>query len=285
MPAFKQRSCRIRNKFSEQNVIDPVRTCTANRLNRNIVHEPHDQNKNRQRKDSVRYHHIDIVRCRHDKVFFVDDAHVNDASDEVVTSIGNDAPGLVAKNFFSGFDKFFDFAATRRIKRDVFPNVIIVLKELDCIKAQIFIRHDSSKLIFNHGQSRFKAIVILRKRIFFLLFFNHHIDQHIQISLLQSTDSDYRHAQQILHLLQVDAFALLFEQVHHVDCTDYRKSGFHQLQCQIQISLQIRSVDHVDDYVRTSINQISSGNDFFRTVWRQRIDARKILNDDTLVFF
>lgn len=42
-----------------------------------------------------------------------------------------------------------------------------------------------------------------------MLFFNHHIDQHIQISLLQSTDSDYRNAQQILHFLQVDALALL----------------------------------------------------------------------------
>ena len=75
---------------------------------------------------------------------------------------------------------------------------------------------------------------------------------------------------------RVDFIALFFDLVHHVERDDHRHVDFHNLSCQIQVAFKVCRVDDIDDAVRLFVKNEVSGNDFFGSVRRQRINARKV---------
>ena len=58
-------------------------------------------------------------------------------------------------------------------------------------------------------------------------------------------------------------FAVLSDDIHHVDRDHDRNAELCQLCRQIQVSLKVRTVDDVQDRVRTFTDQVVSCNDFF----------------------
>ena len=89
-------------------------------------------------------------------------------------------------------------------------------------------------------------------------------------------DRDNRNAERLRHLLDVDAAAVSGQLVHHVECQHHRNAQRQQLQRQIEIALQIRRVDDVDDAVRLLPQNIIARHDLFCRIWTQGVNAGQV---------
>ena len=79
---------------------------------------------------------------------------------------------------------------------------------------------------------------------------------------------------------KINLIAIFTDDVHHVHSDDHRDAELRQLRRQIEVALQIRAVDDIQNRFWLFIQQIFSCDDFFQCVGRQRIDARQIRHDD-----
>ena len=82
-------------------------------------------------------------------------------------------------------------------------------------------------------------------------------------------DGDDRNAERLCHFLHVDTAAVSGQLVHHVERQNRRHAQRQKLQCQIEVPLQIRRVDDVDDTVRLLVEDKVARDDLLRRVWPQ----------------
>ena len=82
-----------------------------------------------------------------------------------------------------------------------------------------------------------------------------------------------------------DLVTVFLDNVHHVDCHHHRNTKFCQLSGKIQVTLQVGSVYNVQDCIRALVNQISSGYNLLQCIGRQRIDTRKVHDDNIIMTF
>ena len=102
---------------------------------------------------------------------------------------------------------------------------------------------------------------------------------------LQSGNLDDPAADPFGKLLRVDFVAVLFHDVHHVDCQDHRNAELDKLCGEVEVALEVRAVHDVQDRIRTFVDQIISGDDFLQRVRGQGIDAGKVGDDHVAVTF
>ena len=93
-----------------------------------------------------------------------------------------------------------------------------------------------------------------------------------------STNGNNGHAQQTLEQVDVHGTAVGGHLVHHVERDDHRTVELHELQCQVQITLDVGSVNDVDDGVRTLVEDELTAHDLFACVRRQGVNARQVGN-------
>ena len=93
-----------------------------------------------------------------------------------------------------------------------------------------------------------------------------------------SANGDDRHAQQALEQVDVNGAAVGRHLVHHVERDDHRTVELHELQCQVQVALDVGSVNDVDDGVRTLVEDELTAHDLFACVRRQGVNARQVGN-------
>ena len=93
---------------------------------------------------------------------------------------------------------------------------------------------------------------------------------------LQSGDLDHFAAQLTGQLVNVDLVAILLDHVHHVDGHDHRDAQLHQLGGQIQVALQVGTVDDVQNGVGALADQIVPGHHFLQRVGRQGVNTRQV---------
>ena len=100
---------------------------------------------------------------------------------------------------------------------------------------------------------------------------------------LQSGDLDDLAAQLAGKLRAVDLVAVLAHTVHHVHGDDHRDAQLGQLRGEVQVALEVRAVDDVQDGVRTLGDQVITGNNFFQRVRRQAVNTGKVHDDDVVM--
>ena len=83
----------------------------------------------------------------------------------------------------------------------------------------------------------------------------------------------------------LEMVAVFPDDVHHVDGHDDRNAKLGELCGEVEISLQIRAVNDVEDGVRALADQIISRHDLLERVRRQRIDAGQVHDDDIIMLF
>lgn len=66
--------------------------------------------------------------------------------------------------------------------------------------------------------------------------------------------------------------------IHHIQRQDHGNSQLHELHGQVQIALNIRGVDNIDDPGRPGFHQEIPGYNFLTGIGRQRINPRQIGN-------
>ena len=86
-------------------------------------------------------------------------------------------------------------------------------------------------------------------------------------------------------LLHVDLVTVLRHDVHHVDRADDRDAELRELRGQIEVSLEVRAVDDIEDGVRLLADQIVPRDDLFEGVGGQGINARQVGDGHAVVFF
>ena len=89
-------------------------------------------------------------------------------------------------------------------------------------------------------------------------------------------DRHDRHAKLLRELFCVNAAAVAGQLVHHVERQHRRHAQRQQLQRQIEVALEIRRVDDVDDAVGLVFQDEIAGHDLLRRVGAERVDTRQI---------
>ena len=103
-----------------------------------------------------------------------------------------------------------------------------------------------------------------------------HSDQLIHALVLYGGDGYHWDAQGLTEALDVDGAAAAGDLVHHVQSQHHGDSHLHQLQCQVQVPLDVGGVDDVDDAVGPLIEDKVPGDDLLRRVGPNGVDARQV---------
>ena len=112
-----------------------------------------------------------------------------------------------------------------------------------------------------------------------------HLSGFLAALVLQSADLNGLAAQLFAQLLQVDLIAVLTDQVDHVDSHDHGDAQLDQLGGQVQVPLDVGTIDDVQDGIGLLADQIAAGDDLFQSVRRQGVDTGQVLDDDILRAF
>ena len=93
-----------------------------------------------------------------------------------------------------------------------------------------------------------------------------------------SANGNNGHAQQALEQVDVHGAAVGGYLVHHVERDDHRTVKLHELQCQVQVALDVGGVNDVDDGVRTLVEDELTAHDLLACVRRQGVNAGQVGN-------
>ena len=92
------------------------------------------------------------------------------------------------------------------------------------------------------------------------------VHKFLKTGFLKCGDFDNGHTQTAFQFGSVDFVALLFHRVHHVESDYHRNVDFHYLRCEVQVTFQVGCVNNVDYAVGLFVQNVVTGNDFFRGV-------------------
>ena len=85
-----------------------------------------------------------------------------------------------------------------------------------------------------------------------------------------------RYTEHIFHFVDKNGTAVAAHFIHHIKCQHHGRIKFHELHGEIHITLNIRSVNNVDNTSRLFINDKTAGNDFLTAVRRERINTGQV---------
>ena len=97
--------------------------------------------------------------------------------------------------------------------------------------------------------------------------------------VLGRADRNDRHAQDLLHKVDIDRAAVAGQLIHHVQRDNDRPVRLKKLHRQIQVALDIRRVNDIDDRVRLVVQNKIPRHDLLFGIRRHRIDARQVRYD------
>ena len=109
------------------------------------------------------------------------------------------------------------------------------------------------------------------------------VHQLLHTLVFHCADRHHRDAQRLRQRLDVHRAAVAAHLVHHVQRQHHRRLQLHELQRQIQVTLDVRRVDDVDNAVRLFVQNEVARNDLLIRIRAKRIDARQVHNGAVLV--
>ena len=270
---------------SEQSVVCPVCCRCTDGYHGNVVNQEHDQRENRQTQPAVCNHFIDLVRCRElSSVLFLITG-LDDGGNVDVTLVGDDRFRVIVHFLFGCFDVLFDMRQNLRIDRQLIKHLIVSLKDLNRVPSLLFLRHVMYRSLFDVRQRVFNNARegMHRNRLAVLCRVNRRFRRFHHACVLQGGDFNNLASKLSGKLFGIDLVSVFLYDIHHIDGNNHRNTEFRQLSRQIQISLQIRTVDDVEDRIRSLTDQVVSRHHFLQRVGRKRINSREVRDDDILV--
>ena len=174
------------------------------------------------------------------------------------------------------------------VNLELFQNLFVPFKYLDCIPSLLFFRHAMQGSFFDvcNGMFYTAAKLVLRNHCLLLLCnLNGFFCCFLNACSFQCRNFHYLTAQLFCKLCGANLVAALPNNIHHVDGYNNRNAQFYQLCGQVQISFQVGTINDVQNRIWTLINQIISGNDFFQCVRRKGINTRQVGDDNITMPF
>lgn len=108
----------------------------------------------------------------------------------------------------------------------------------------------------------------------------------VEAGFTAGNDADNRAAERFLKLFQTDFKTMLLGDVEHVDHDDHRHTHFDQLGREVEVALEVRGINNVDDRFSFTRQDVVTGDAFIFTgggCRRNRIDAGKVDELDLFV--
>ena len=93
---------------------------------------------------------------------------------------------------------------------------------------------------------------------------------------LSRRDSHNRDAEDALHVVETNRAAVARHLVHHVQGQHHRYAQFHQLDSEVEVALDVRCIDDVDKALRFLFKDKVATDEFFGSIGRKTVDARKV---------
>ena len=102
------------------------------------------------------------------------------------------------------------------------------------------------------------------------------VHQFVDAFVFRRGKGHHGDAQLCLQLVHADGAAVGLHLVHHVERQHHGDAQFHDLHGQVQVALDVRAVDDVDDAVGLFVQQEVARDDLLVGIRRQRVDARQV---------
>ena len=277
---IKQAADCARYDFTEEHIIRPVGCHGADGLNGDIVYQPHDKREDRKRQPAVGHDTVDLVRGGHLSGTLLLIGAFQHLLNRFITVVGDDGFRVIVKRIFHCLCDCVRLVYDVGGKLQLFDCLVIALKYLDRIEPLLILtdieqRSDFLNRIFNglviYDRFRLCAVLCGSDRRFGSF--------HYAVAF-QSGDLYDLAAKICADPVKIDHIAALCDKVHHVYRHDHRNTGFRKLCCEIQVALQVGSVNDIEDRIRLLIDQVVTGDNFLQRIRRQGVDARKVFNDD-----
>ena len=156
---------------------------------------------------------------------------------------------------------------------------LITFHKLDCMEQRIF-NILSPKRNGNIINQMTKFGLLKHSKAFTLLFchFIGSIHKFGCTFAFQCRNCNHWHSNFLFKCSCINSVATFFDLINHIKCNYHWHINFHNLSCQVQVSLKICCINNIDYTVRLFIQNKVSRNNLFWSVWRQGIYARQIHN-------
>ena len=214
------------------------------------------------------------------------DGLVNDTVDVGVALVGDDALRIIVHLLLAVFDVLINVVSQSLVELQLFHDLLIPLEQLDRVPAQeavIDLALNGLLDVCNGMLHTAGKDVGQLTGLLLLGSGNRSLGSSLGALALQCADLHRLTAQLCAQLLQVDLITVLAHQIDHVHSHDHRDAQLDQLGGQVQVTLNVGTIDDVQDGIGLLLDQISTGNHFFQRVRRQRVDAGQVLNDNILI--
>ena len=285
MDAYQKAFDGRRNDLSEKHVVGPVCHISTDGSYGNIVNDIHNRRKNRQCQYTVSHDPVDFVGNRHlfAGMFFAA-AFSDNGGNIIIPLVGDDAFRIVVHLVLNLRDLCRDIRNRGKLLR----NLVILFQKFNGKEPSLFGRNRTSQFIFDGIQhflhSRIKVMyrwIILTGSCKLNGFF---CSLHNTVAF-QRGNLHHRTAQLLRQFFCHDLIAVFPYKIHHIDGHHHRDPQLHKLCAEIKVSLQVRTVNDVQDRVRLLIDQIVPGYNLLQCIGRKGINSRKVGDHNVFVSF
>ena len=268
-------------------VVRPVGRARADGDHRDVVNEEHHDSKDWKAQPAVGDDLIDLIGGGELFAAFFLVAALDELRDVNVALIRDDALGIVVKLRFSGLDVLFNVIECFRRDLELFEHLVVALKDLDRVPALLLFGHVVHGRLFNVGNGVLDGSRegVHRDGLGALCRADSCLGSVHDAVALERGDLDDLAANLTGELLDVDLITVLADDIHHVDGDDHGDAELSELGGEIQITLEVRAVDDVQDRVGTLGDQVVTGDDLLKRVGGQRINAGQIHDDHIIMLF
>ena len=270
---------------AKQAVIRPVGRGRADADHSDPVHKEHHDCEDGQAQPAVGDDLIDLIGGGElfRALFLV--AALDELCDVDVALVGDDALGIVVELGLRRLDVLFDVVHRLGGDAELCEHLVVALKDLDRVPALLLFRHGVHGRLFDVGDGVLDRAGegVHRDGLGALGGADGSLGSIHDAVALECGDLDDLAAKLTGELLDVDLITVLADDIHHVDGDDHGDAELSELGGEIQVTLEVRAVDDVQDRVGTLGDEVVTGDDFLQRVGGQGVNTGKVHDDHVIV--
>ena len=271
--------------IAEHAVVCPVGRGRAHGDHGDVVNKEHHDREDGQAQPAVGDDLIDLIGGGElfAALFLV--AALDELGDVDVALVGDDALGVVVELGLRRLDVLFDVVHRLGGDAELCEHLVVALKDLDRVPALLLFRHGVHGRLFDVGDGVLDRAGegVHRDGLGALGGADGSLCSVHDAVALECGDLDDLAAKLTGELLDVDLITVLADDIHHVDGDDHGDAELSELGGEIQVTLEVRAVDDVQDRVGTLGDEVVTGDDFLQRVGGQGVNTGKVHDDHVIV--
>ena len=205
--------------------------------------------------------------------------------DDAVALAGDDGLSVIVAVLLALSDQLFDASGLLLGEVDELAGVRIALEQLDGIVAALVGGNACRQVILDVAQNVLDGGVelVLRHLALGSSGLLDLLEQLLDTLVLKGRDHHDRAAELLGELVRVDLVAVLLDQVGHVEGDDHGQAGLDNLKRQVQVTLEVGGVDHLDDNIGLAAHEVIARALLLGAVGGKRVDAGEVRDGNVLV--